>query len=258
MLRVICLCGALSAAATALMPAAGAAEYGNIEGQFVLDGEIPKLNPKVKKGDPTAKDPTVCAAADVPDEILVVDPATKGIANIAVYLRKAPADMPADLKASSAKEVEFDQKGCQFSPHMIIVRTDQSVRCVSSDAVAHNLRTSPLSNNGINFTVPASDKKGTAVAMPKPENLPVRVQCDIHQWMAGFWVVTDNPYAAVTDKEGKFKIEKLPVGKYEFVVWQEDAGYINRKYAVEVKAGDNKLAVEKVPLAKFKTASKAK
>jgi hypothetical protein len=256
MLRVMCLCGAIVAGGW--MSSARAADYGTIEGQFILDGAVPSLPPEVTKGDPTAKDAAVCAAEDVPNELLVVDPTSKGIANIAIYLRKAPANVHPDLKASKEKEVKFNQKGCRFEPHMLIVRTDQTVKCVSEDGVAHNLRTSPFSNQAQNFTVPANDQKGTAVAMSKTENVPVKVQCDIHQFMDAFWVVTDNPYAAVTDKDGKFKIENLPVGTYEFTVWQEDAGYINRKFSVTVKAGDNQLPVEKVALSKFKNASKVK
>ena len=243
--------GAFAAAALQSPTHLLAAETGTIEGQFVLDGDAPKLAPKVAKGDPAARDAGTCAVEEVPDESLVVDPATKGIANIIIWLRKAPADMPAELKASKEKELTVDQKGCRYFPHVLAVRTDQTVRCISSDAVAHNVNVTPFINPAANFIIPANDKKGTAVTLPKPETLPVNVKCDIHNWMQSFWVVTDHPYVAITDKEGKFKIEGLPVGKHEFTVWQEKAGYVERKFAVEVKAGAQALPVVKVPVAKF-------
>jgi hypothetical protein len=81
--------------------------------------------------------------------------------------------------------------------------------------------------------------------------LPITVKCDIHNWMESRWIVTDHPYVAITDKEGKFKIENLPVGKHEFTVWQEKSGYIERKFPVDVKAGAQTLPAQKVPAAKF-------
>ncbi len=242
----------LTAAALQIPTVARGADVGTIEGQIVLDGEIPKLDAKVKKGDPTARDAATCAAEEVPDESLVVDPASKGIANVVIYLRKAPAGIPADLKASKEKELVVDQKGCRYFPHVLAVRTDQKVRCISSDPVAHNVNISPFTNNPKNFVIPGNDKEGTLVDMPKPENLPVNVKCDIHPWMQSYWVVTDHPYVAVTDGEGKFKIEGLPVGEHSFTVWQEKAGYIDRALKVNVKAGSQTLPVKKVPVASFK------
>jgi hypothetical protein len=256
MLRLKRSCLAALAAVGVLLTstaAVQAVEWGTIEGQFVLDGDIPKLDPKVRKGDPTAKDPAVCAAEDVPDEQLVVDPETKGIANIAVYLRKAPADIHPDLKSSKTKIVEFDQKGCRYLPRMIAVRTDQQVECKSQDAVSHNVHISPLTNEGKNFIVSPNSTKGTMVSIPKPESLPISVGCDIHAWMSANWLVQDHPYMAVTDAKGQFKIENLPVGTHKFTVWQPIAGYIARhNFEVDVKPGVNKLPATKVPVDKFK------
>ena len=64
--------------------------YGTVTGQFVLEGAIPELKPFVAKGDSSVKDGAVCGKEGVPDESLVVDPATKGIANVFVYMPKAP------------------------------------------------------------------------------------------------------------------------------------------------------------------------
>lgn len=229
-----------------------AAGWGAAEGQFILDGAAPDVPPLVKKGDPNVKDAAVCAAEAIPNDAMAFDPATKGIANIFVYMRRAPAEIHPDLKASPNKEVEFDQKGCRFLPHGLIVRTDQVVICKSSDAVAHNLHTNPFANTPQNFIVQPNDQKGMPVKMPSVESLPVKVQCDIHPWMGAWWVVIDHPYAAVTDSTGKFKIENLPEGEHEFRVWHEAAGYIDRKFMIKVKAGETTtLPTVKVPLASF-------
>jgi hypothetical protein len=41
------------------------------------------------------------------------------------------------------------------------------------------------------------------------------------------WVlVSDHPYVAVTNKDGKFEIKNAPAGDYRLVVWHEDIGYL--------------------------------
>ncbi|MCA9089412.1 MAG: hypothetical protein KDA90_12360 [Planctomycetaceae bacterium] len=242
---------AVAVALCAATHTAQAAGWGSISGQITYDGKAPTLAPKVKKGDPAAKDAAVCAAQDVPDDSLVVNAENKGIEYVVVYLRKAPKDIHPDLAKSSEAEVVLDQKGCVFTPHALICRTDQSVLCKNSDAVAHNVRTAPFSNSAENFIVAPNDTTGKAVSMKLGESRPVKVSCDIHTYMTGWWVVVDHPYAAITDADGKFHIDNLPVGKHDFIIWHEKAGYVEKKFTVDVKEGDNAPISLKVAPAKF-------
>lgn len=229
-----------------------AAGWGSVEGQIILDGDVPAPQFLVKKGDTTVKDAAVCASEGVPDDSMAFDPETKGIANVIVYLQKKPSKIHPDLQASAQKEVIFDQILCNFVPHCLIVRTDQTVICKSDDSVAHNLHTNPFANTAQNFIVQPKDQAGTPIKMPIAERNPVKVQCDIHPWMGAYWVVLDHPYAAVTDKEGKFKIENLPEGSHEFRVWNSKAGNIDKKMVVKIKGGETTtLPVKKVKLSAF-------
>lgn len=240
---------ALLAGSTQGIQAADA--WGSIEGQFVADGKI-EVPLRFKKGDPTVKDGAVCAVADMPDESLIVNPENNGIANVFIYLRKAPAKIHPDSKAPPKDKIVFDQVGCRYVPHALAVRVGQPVQCISSDAAAHNLHTNPVAGSASNFIVQPNDKTGQDVKFDVVETLPVKVVCDIHSWMDAYWVVTDHPYVAVTDKDGKFKIENLPAGEHSFRVWHERQGYLNREYKVKVEAGKtNTLKVEKVPVAKL-------
>jgi hypothetical protein len=236
-------------------PAATAEEsdpaWGSITGQFVLEGEIPERRVVVKEGDPNVDNPAICAATDILSDELVIDPKTKAIADIFVYLPKAENVHP-KLKESEKKEVELDQKGCRFIPHALFVRTDQVVRVKSDDACAHNTRTVPLKNQPANVSLTASDRVGVEFKNKLPERLPFEVQCNIHRWMSARWLVLDHPYAAVADANGKFKIADLPAGEHEFVIWQEAAGYVERKFKVNVVGGKTTdLGTIKVPVAKF-------
>ncbi|TWT55754.1 hypothetical protein KOR42_25650 [Thalassoglobus neptunius] len=248
MLRTaLCVCAVLASSVTTVQ----AQGWGTIEGQFILEGDVPEVAPLVAKGDASAKDAAVCAANAVPNDAMAFNSENKGIANIVVFMRRASSIHP-DLKESTEKNVEFDQKGCRFLPHAMVVRTDQTITCKSSDGVAHNVHSSPFANSPANFIVQPNDQKGVEVKVPLAESLPVQVVCDIHPWMKAWWIVLDHPYAAVTDENGKFTIENLPEGENEFRVWHENAGYINRKWVVNVKAGEvTKVETVEVPLSSF-------
>ncbi len=223
-------------AATAEDQPATDGEYGSITGRFLLDGDIPKLPPLVEKGNTKVNDPAICAAADVPDDSLVVDSKTKGIANVFVYLPKAEKVHP-HLQESQKKEIVFDQQGCRFTPHALVVRTDQVVRVKSGDNCTHNTKTNPIRNQPVNFALQANDRTGVEVKNKAPERYPIEVQCNVHNWMTARWLVLDHPYGTVTDEQGKFTIADLPAGEHELIIWHERVGSIEKKFKVTVVAG---------------------
>src|SRR5438445_4642671 len=122
----------------------------------------------VPAGSTQVNEASICAAAEILSDELVVDPKTSGIANAFVYLPKAEKVHPRQ-KESATKEVVFDQKGCRFIPHALFVRTDQVVVVKSADNCAHNTKTNPLRNQAENFALPPNDRKGVEVKNRAPE-----------------------------------------------------------------------------------------
>jgi len=214
-------------------------EWGGITGRVVLSGELPALDNLVNAGGAGVKDAAVCAVKAIPDETLVVDPKSKGIANVVVYLRRKPETIHPSLEKSAAATVLYDQIGCRFAPHVIVARTEQTVNVVSADAVAHNTRGTPIKNDGFNFLLSPVDRVGVNVPFKSAESLPTEIRCDIHPWMKGYWMIVDHPYAAVTAADGKFSISKLPPGEHEFRVWHEGPGYLDKSLMVTVAAGQD-------------------
>lgn len=250
-LRFLAAIAAVVVASQAMPHIVRADGWGSITGQFVLKEDVPTIEPLVKKGDPAARDAAVCAAQDVPNDAMAINSENKGIGNVVIFMRSAKKVHP-DLQKSKEATVEFDQKGCRFIPHALVVRTDQKVVCKSSDQVSHNVNIGPLFNSPANFIIQPGDSEGVEVSMPLKESLPVTVKCDIHPWMTAWWVVVDHPYAAITDADGKFTIENLPEGENEFRVWQEKVGYVNKSWKVTVKAGQmTTLEPVEVPLSSF-------
>jgi plastocyanin len=158
-----------------------------------------------------------------------------------IYLAKAPKN--AVLPEISSEPVPFDNKNCRFEPHAVFVRNGQPLNITNSDVIAHNTHTYPLRNRGISEVIKygaETDKdRGLTVMYNKPEKLPFRVKCDFHTWMEGYQLTLNHPFAAVTKKDGSFEIKDLPTGKHTFIIWQERAGYLERKYSVTIKEGDN-------------------
>jgi hypothetical protein len=71
------------------------------------------------------------------------------------------------------------------------------------------------------------------------ESLPFRVTSDLYPWMSGYCLTVDHPYAAISDENGKFQIDYLPVGEHSFRVWHERVGYLERDLRVSVDPGDS-------------------
>lgn len=233
---------------------AAAEDWGTITGQIVVTGEIPEpvlLHAKNAE----IKDKEVCAVVDTYAEDLLIDKETKGLANVFVYLLRAPKSVHADEKDPAKVSLVLDNKACRFVPHAMVVRVGQTVEVINSDPVGHNTHTYPLKNQPKNVLIAANTPLGKGEAFDGQtvaELLPTKVACDFHTWMTAYWVVLDHPYAAVTDEKGNFTIPNLPAGKHEFRVWHERCGYVERKYNVTVKKGDNALPPLQVSVDKLK------
>jgi hypothetical protein len=117
---------------------------------------------------------------------------------------------------------------------------------VSDDSIPHNTHTSPKRNDAFNKVIGANDRTGVPCDYKKAENTPVSVVCDYHPWMKAFHFPLDHPYFAVTDADGKFKIEGLPAGKHSFNVWHERASggsqLLQRKLEITIEADKDNAA----------------
>ncbi len=211
--------------------------YGTVVGQFVLSGPVPVLSPLVNNKVPRGGFSPKCGPT-ISDESLVVDPQTKGIENVVVFLQKAPPSIPPSLAQQSHTPLWFSATCGQFVPHILFVQTDQVVACRSYDPLSYNVHTFPLKNKQENFIVAplAPAIRPPQVVHSVAERLPFKVGNDIHVWMSAYWLVLDHPYAAITAKGGRFAIRQLPVGTHKFTVWHERAGYLNKSLEVTIES----------------------
>jgi plastocyanin len=190
---------------------------GTISGQVKLDGAAPA--PKEVE---VTKDKEVCGLHKHFTEDLIVD-SGGGIANAVVIVKGAKGDLkPGD--------VTFDQKGCDYVPHVLAFPAGSTVKIVNSDGILHNIHTYSTLNPSFNMAQPKF-KKVIEQKVEKPE--VIRVTCDAHGWMHGWWYATDTPYFAVTDDKGNYTIKDVPAGDYTVEVWQEKLGTDDQKASVK-------------------------
>ncbi|MEZ5942043.1 MAG: hypothetical protein R3C18_11670 [Planctomycetaceae bacterium] len=222
-----------------------AEEWGSISGRILFDGEIPELKPFVEKGSTTAKDAAVCGKLGVPDESLLIDPKTRGVANVAIFLVETPSRIHPDLNPEEFPDVIVRAQGCRFVPHASVLRAGQTLRYRIADEAGHNMHFYPFRNNSESYILPppGQDKK---FVLKWPETRPLKIGCDIHTYMVGWLLVLDHPYGTFTDAQGWFRIEKLPVGQHEFRIWHERYGWIDRAWKVDVVPGETKFPARHV------------
>ena len=229
--------GLVAATGGASIDAASIGKPGTLTGRVVLVGAASSLPFMFVKG-ADIKDKEVCAAVDVPDERLVLG-ADNGVANVFVYLKKAPNGTP-KLVPGTVPMI-FDQKNCRFLPRCMVVPIGQTVSVLSDDGVAHNTHTNPQKNQGVSSLVSPNDRVGNLQLVYSRSEDPFSVTCDFHTWMKAYHLPLDHPYGAVTDENGNFEIADLPAGEHELVVWHESAKgqYVERKLKVSVQPGEN-------------------
>ena len=186
-------------------------------------------------------------------ESLVLDAATKGVKNVLVYLPRPSAVNEDAKKAYVGKTVEFDQKKCVFSPHVLGLMTGEKVMLKSSDPLNHNVNVK-LKQSTFNQTIGGGQSFPFDVALA--ERTPGAVVCDIHPWMTAWWMVLDHPYFAVTDEKGNYEIKNAPAGPQKVVVWQEAVkgnGFVTAPSGeqVAIKANDTTVKDFKIDSAKL-------
>lgn len=234
-----------------LDPSLAADQWGNLTGKFVYDGAPPQPKPLDVNKD------LECCKVKHKDESLMVGP-DGGIANVIVYLRTPKVKVNPEYEATAKDNVDLDNRDCHFVPHVLVMRTTQTLLIKNTDMCSHNTNISVLGGQGINPLIAASQEVPFKFA--RQSTLPAKVNCNIHPWMSAHVLPRDNPYFAVTGPDGSFEIKDLPAGgELEFQAWQELCGYVDvaptmpkGKFKKKIQAGANDLGTIKLKPALFK------
>jgi plastocyanin len=186
-------------------------------------------------GDPPApekidvtKDANICGADPKVSPALVVG-ANKGIKDVVASL---PSIQKGKALGKPDKPPVLDQKSCEYHPYAQIIPVNTTLEITNSDDVLHNIKTKGGSKTSFNMAQPKFKRKMT-YDFKNPEI--VQVECNVHGWMNAIIVVEDNPYDALTDANGSFKITDVPPGKYTVKVWHSKLGEQTKEVTVGPK-----------------------
>lgn len=217
------------------------AEGGVVQGTVTLSGPVPE-----PKGFNliTFPDPAYCGRISngkgwrlLYDFVVGAD---RGLKDAVVLLEGVRSGKPFDLSVPL-----IEARDCMFAPFVTIVRNGHAVEVMNMDPVMHDIQgyeTSLEAGTRVLFNTPLvmnhqhrrgdlhathDHSPGKSLVGPIDLNKGRRtfyMQCGFHAFMESWAMAVNNPYYAVTDKNGRFRIDQIPPGTYQMVVWHPQSG----------------------------------
>jgi hypothetical protein len=139
-----------------------------------------------------------------------------GLVNVVVYVSAGAPDDSAPSQAA-----KFEQKNCQYLPHLLAFQVNQPLEIVNDDQTSHNIHPLPRLNREWNRSQPSGSPPITE-KYDKAEF--ILVKCNVHPWMRGYFAVMKNSHYVISGADGEFKLSNLPAGKYTISAWHESYG----------------------------------
>jgi plastocyanin len=148
-----------------------------------------------------------------------------------VYLESGPRGA---FDAPESRHARMNQRNERFIPHVLAITAGTWVDFPNSDQTYHNVfslsKTRPF-NLG---RYAAGHSESVQFNQPGV----VRVFCEIHSHMSAFILVFAHRYFALTDDDGRYRIEGVPAGTYNLLVWNEAIKGDAPKRTITVENGD--------------------
>lgn len=186
---------------------------GTVSGKVTYTGTPAKSKPIDMSKEPS------CAKQHNPPittEAVVTGP-NNALDNVVVYV-SAGAN---DEGQVPSQAVTFEQKGCQYIPHVLAMHTNQELKILNDDQTSHNIHPLAKVNREWNKSQPPGSPP-IVDKYDKPEFISVK--CNVHPWMHGEFAVLSTNHYDISKDGGEFKLPNLPPGKYTITAWHESYG----------------------------------
>ena len=152
-----------------------------------------------------------------------------------MYLEHGP--VAALETVARSPRATMNQEHETFVPHVLAIRVGTVVDFPNSDPFFHNVFSLSKARR---FDL-GRYARGRSKAVRFDEPGVVRVFCDIHSHMSAFILVFAHPYFAVTDEQGRYRIDEVPTGTWSVAAWYEGAVRETRPAVVPPDGGSIRL-----------------
>jgi hypothetical protein len=141
---------------------------------------------------------------------------------------------PVDIAPSEHTFLSEDGRVHHEHPLVRVIQNHQPISVVNRDPVFHNgqIFQNERGNIILNFPLPVSDDPRGGVIHLDPGKRIAQLICGMHEFMQGWMFSVDNPYYALTKKDGAFKIDQIPPGSYRVIVWHPHLKPIEKELTV--------------------------
>jgi high-affinity iron transporter len=161
---------------------------------------------------------TVTRAGEVSGRVTMPDVCAPAVSPAVVTLQPVGAGdtTPAPARAlpgASAAVALIRQQGLQFTPRVQAITLGQTVRFTNADTEIHNVHI------GNDFNVSMSPGQPLSFIPERPG--VYTVLCDIHSHMRAYLIVAASPWVQACSREGTFRFDTVPAGRYVLQVWHE-------------------------------------
>jgi plastocyanin len=158
---------------------------------------------------------TTARAGDLEGRLVVDVPGLdlQTVAPVVVYLE--PLEESANPRTRSAATMR--QHNARFAPPFLVVPVGQSVSMPNEDAIFHNAFSFSEPNHFDLGLYPAGESRSVRFDHPGV----VRIYCSIHESMNATIFVAPTPWFAVGNREGRFRIQRVPAGRWRLRTWTE-------------------------------------
>lgn len=155
------------------------------------------------------------------------------LADVFVYIKEG---LNGKTFATPSEPVVLDQVGCEYTPYVVGLQTGQKLLVRNSDPLMHNVHALPkISGNKESNKAQMAKSPALEYTFATPE-IFLTYKCDVHPWMYAYVGVVENPFFAVSGKDGTFELKNVPDGKYVVEAVHRKAG----KQTKEVSVTDGK------------------
>lgn len=143
------------------------------------------------------------------------------ISDVVISVEGLPLESPnSQISKLKSKRALIDQRDMKFIPRVLPVLVGTKVDFPNNDKNWHNVFSTSESKKFDLGLYPSG--KSRSVTFGKPG--VVRILCNVHPNMEAFVVAKGHPYFSAADKRGNYRLNAVPLGKYQLEVWHPEYG----------------------------------